>query len=161
MIDTGVILHVTPRANKSGRVLLDIDQEVSNTEPTTSSTINSPSIQQRKISSTVAVRDGDTIALGGLIQTSRNRTRSGISLLRRQPLQWADEHQLEGRRWRTAQVEARGAEASEAELPVGQVLRVRACARLHANLHCRQAVIRPTGNVDRPFQVFEWSSDSR
>jgi general secretion pathway protein K len=79
-------------------------------------------------------------------------------------LQWADEHQLEGHRWRTSQTDAQAteaSEASEAELLVGQVLRVRACARLHANLHCRQAVIRPTGNVDRPFQVFEWSSDSR
>jgi general secretion pathway protein D len=67
MQDTGVILHVTPRDNKSGQIILDVSQEVSNVVPTTTSTINSPTIQQRKISTTVAIHDGDTVALGGLI----------------------------------------------------------------------------------------------
>jgi len=86
LLDTGVILHVTPRANKSGRVLLEVDQEVSDVVPTTSSSINSPTIQQRKISSTVAVRDGDTIALGGLIQDSHSSTRNGLPILSRIPI---------------------------------------------------------------------------
>jgi len=86
MQDTGVILHVTPRANKSGQIILDVSQEVSNVVPTTSSSINSPTIQQRKISSTVAVHDGDTIALGGLISDSRSKTKDGIPFLRQIPL---------------------------------------------------------------------------
>lgn len=86
MQDTGVILHVTPRANKSGQIILDVSQEVSNVVPTTSSSINSPTIQQRKISSTVAVHDGDTIALGGLISDSRSNTRDGIPFLRQIPI---------------------------------------------------------------------------
>ncbi len=86
MEDTGVILHVTPRANKSGQIILDVSQEVSNVVPTTSSTINSPTIQQRKISSTVAVHDGETIALGGLISDSRSNTRDGIPFLRQIPI---------------------------------------------------------------------------
>jgi general secretion pathway protein D len=64
MQDTGVILRVTPRANVSGRVLLEVTQEVSDVIPTTSSSINSPTVEQRKFSSVVAVRDGQTIALG-------------------------------------------------------------------------------------------------
>jgi general secretion pathway protein D len=84
--DTGVILRVTPRANKSGLVLLDIAQEVSDVVPTTSSGIDSPTIQQRKLSSSIAVRDGETIALGGLIRDSRSKTRGGVPLLRRLPL---------------------------------------------------------------------------
>lgn len=83
--DTGVILKVTPRANISGRVLLEVTQEVSDVVPTTTSSINSPTIQQRKFSSVVAVRDGETIALGGLIQDSKSETGSGIPLLRRIP----------------------------------------------------------------------------
>jgi general secretion pathway protein D len=83
--DTGVILRVTPRANKSGLVLLEIAQEVSDVVPTTSSSIDSPTIQQRKISSSVAVRDGETIALGGLIRESRTKSRGGIPLLRHIP----------------------------------------------------------------------------
>jgi general secretion pathway protein D len=84
--DTGVILKVTPRANVSGRVVLDVTQEVSDVVATTTSSINSPTIQQRKFSSVVAVRDGETIALGGLIKDSKSQTGSGIPLLRRIPL---------------------------------------------------------------------------
>jgi general secretion pathway protein D len=68
MIDTGVILSVTPHANDNGRVLLDIEQEVSTATPTTTSGIDSPTIQQRRIRTSVAVTDGDAVALGGLIQ---------------------------------------------------------------------------------------------
>ncbi len=45
MIDTGVILAVTPHVNDNGRVQLDIEQEVSTATPTTSSGIDSPTIQ--------------------------------------------------------------------------------------------------------------------
>jgi general secretion pathway protein D len=86
MQDTGVILHVTPRANKNGNIILDVSQEVSDVVPTTTSNINSPTIEERRISSTVAVHDGETIALGGLISDSRSHTRDGIPFLRRIPL---------------------------------------------------------------------------
>lgn len=84
--DTGVILKVTPRVNSSGMVNLDISQEVSDVARTTTSTLDSPTIQQRKISSTVAVRDGETIALGGLIKDNVSSGRSGIPFLQDIPL---------------------------------------------------------------------------
>jgi general secretion pathway protein D len=68
--DTGVILHVTPQIRSSGEVLLDIEQEVSRVVPTTSSQINSPTISQRRVKSTVRVPDGTAIVLGGLISSS-------------------------------------------------------------------------------------------
>jgi general secretion pathway protein D len=83
--DTGVILRVTPRVNKSGLVILEVSQEVSDVVPTTTSGIDSPTIQQRKFNSTVAVKDGETIALGGLIRESKSRSGSGVPLLRRIP----------------------------------------------------------------------------
>jgi general secretion pathway protein D len=67
-------------------VLLDVAQEVSDVVPTTSSNIDSPTIQQRRIASTVAVRDGETIALGGLIRDSTSRARGGVPLLTNLPL---------------------------------------------------------------------------
>jgi general secretion pathway protein D len=76
--DTGVTLEVTPRVNASGLVTLEIAQEVSDVSVTTSSTINSPTIAQRKILSTVAVRNGETIALGGLIRESTTGGKSGV-----------------------------------------------------------------------------------
>lgn len=76
--DTGVILSVTPRVNSSGLVTLDITQEVSEVVPTTSSSLNSPTIRQRKLNSSVAVYSGMDIVLGGLISASRTKDESGI-----------------------------------------------------------------------------------
>ena len=76
--DTGVILKVTPRVNNSGLVIAEIDQEVSTVSATESSGIDSPTISQRRLSSTIAVGDGESIALGGLIQDRRNIGRSGV-----------------------------------------------------------------------------------
>jgi len=84
--DTGVILKVTPRVNDSGTIILDIAQEVSDVSQTTSSGINSPTIQQRRIASTVATRSGQMIALGGLIRDSVTKTKSGIPLLSQIPI---------------------------------------------------------------------------
>jgi general secretion pathway protein D len=86
MRDTGVILQVTPRVNKNGLVQLDISQEVSNSVPTTTSNIDSPTIQERKLSSTVVVKNGDTVALGGLITESISKGRSGVPYLEKIPL---------------------------------------------------------------------------
>lgn len=79
--DTGVILKVTPHVNESGQVQMEVSQEVSDVGATTSSSLNSPTIQERKINSTVAVQDGETVALGGLIKDSRSRERTGIPVL--------------------------------------------------------------------------------
>ena len=76
MRDTGVILKVTPRVNDGGRVSLDIEQEVSDVTQTKTSGIDSPTIQQRKIKTSVAVDNGSTIALGGLI---RDRVTDGAT----------------------------------------------------------------------------------
>jgi general secretion pathway protein D len=84
--DTGVILQVTPRVNSNGLVTLDINQEVSDVATTTSSTINSPTIQQRKFVSSVVVHDGETIALGGLIKDSHSRAKDGIPFLSQIPV---------------------------------------------------------------------------
>jgi general secretion pathway protein D len=78
--DTGIILRVKPRVSTSGRVVLDIEQEVSSVSSTTTSGIDSPTISQRKINTNIAVDNGQTIALGGLIQESQNRTKSKVPI---------------------------------------------------------------------------------
>ncbi|HCU90200.1 MAG TPA: type II secretion system protein GspD, partial [Gammaproteobacteria bacterium] len=84
--NTGVTLQVTPRVNAGGLVTMDLDQEVSDAISTTSSTLNAPTIQQRKITSTVAVQSGETIVLGGLIQNTATEGESGIPYLRNIPV---------------------------------------------------------------------------
>jgi general secretion pathway protein D len=86
MKDTGIILSVTPRINSSGRVMLDIQQEVSNVVATTTSGIDSPTIQQRKISTRVVVHDGESLALGGLIQEKKTLNQKKVPVLGDIPL---------------------------------------------------------------------------
>lgn len=84
--DTGIILNVIPRVNTSGRVMLDINQEVSNVVRTTTSGIDSPTIQQRKLSTRVIVGDNESLALGGLIQQRNSINRSQVPVLGKIPL---------------------------------------------------------------------------
>jgi len=76
--DTGVRLEIKPRVNSRQLVNLDISQEVSDVLPTTTSGIDSPTIRQRRLITSVAVAGGQTIMLGGLIQDRQQRGRSGI-----------------------------------------------------------------------------------
>lgn len=78
--DTGIILTVRPRVSEGGRVTLDIEQEVSSVSSTTTSGIDSPTISQRKINTKVVVNNGTTLALGGLIQDSRNKTKTKVPI---------------------------------------------------------------------------------
>ncbi|RNJ63694.1 MAG: type II secretion system protein GspD [Porphyrobacter sp. IPPAS B-1204] len=86
--DTGVILKITPRVNGSGMVLLDITQEVSDvlSSRASGSSINSPVISTRKVSTTVSVQDGQVLALGGLIRNVQTRDKTGIPFLSQIPI---------------------------------------------------------------------------
>jgi general secretion pathway protein D len=53
---------------------------------TTSSTINSPTIKQRRIKTNVFVRDGEALALGGMIQTTNSVSRHQVPILGDLPL---------------------------------------------------------------------------
>jgi general secretion pathway protein D len=79
--DSGIILRVTPRVNAGGLVSMSIEQEASLIAQTAEPTLT-PTIQQRRITSTVAVQSGETVVLGGLIQDTRDNKESGIPLLR-------------------------------------------------------------------------------
>ena len=80
--DTGVILKVTPRVNAGGLVLLDISQEVSSVGVASAT----PTISTRRIATTVAVQDGQVLALGGLFKDSKSFGNSGIPFLSRIPV---------------------------------------------------------------------------
>jgi general secretion pathway protein D len=86
MKDTGIILNVTPRVNTSGRVLLDIEQEASSVVRTTTSGIDSPTIQQRKVQTRVAVNDGEALIIGGLIQERKTNQRGQVPILGEIPI---------------------------------------------------------------------------
>lgn len=83
--DTGVILDIVPRVNASGLVVLDITQEVSDVAQVEDPTIT-PTIQQRRIASTVAINSGETIALGGLIRDINDNSVTGVPVVSEIPI---------------------------------------------------------------------------
>jgi general secretion pathway protein D len=89
--DTGVTLEVTPRVNANGMVIMEIKQIVSSVVDlpaagTTDTQKQSPTIDKKEIESSVAVLDGETIALGGLIDEQNNEKKNGIPYLYDLPL---------------------------------------------------------------------------
>ncbi|MCG7870420.1 MAG: type II secretion system secretin GspD [Candidatus Thiodiazotropha taylori] len=85
--ETGVMLEVTPRVNPGGLVTLDVTQEVSDVSDVEASTTSgSPTISTRKITSTVAVKNGEALILGGLITDRDNEGTSGLPFFSKLPL---------------------------------------------------------------------------
>ena len=79
--NTGIILHVSPRVSANGEVRLDIEQEISNVLPGSAANALNPTIQERKVKSSISIANGQTVLLAGLIQDQKNENKSGIPLL--------------------------------------------------------------------------------
>jgi len=79
--DTGTILRVTPRINESGDVTMVVSLEVTDALPTTSSGIDSPTFTTRSATTTVTVPHGQTVLIGGAIESRRTDRKSGIPIL--------------------------------------------------------------------------------
>jgi general secretion pathway protein D len=86
-VSTGVTLSILARVNPSGIVTMVINQQVSDpVPPSTGAAIQSPSFSQKNVSTQVTVQDGDTVAIGGIIQETTGESSSGIPLLHRVPV---------------------------------------------------------------------------
>src|SRR5262249_43560575 len=83
--ETGVVLEVTPRVNSGGFVTLDINQSVSDVVNTTTSGIDSPTIRQRRLTSTISAKTGQTVPLGGLNPPAESRYKSRPPTAERPP----------------------------------------------------------------------------
>jgi general secretion pathway protein D len=81
---TGVLLRVKPNITTEGLLTLEISQEVS--QPGAPGVGDSPIILTRRISTTVVVGHGQTIALGGLFKDSQAETEAKVPLLGDIPL---------------------------------------------------------------------------
>lgn len=82
---TGVILEIEPVVHSSGYVDIRISQELSEAQQTSSSSIDSPTVFNRKLQTTVTLRDGGSVLLGGLISESNSNSDNGIKGLGRIP----------------------------------------------------------------------------
>jgi general secretion pathway protein D len=86
-VSTGITLTVTPRINPGGLVYMDISQDVSRpgARDPDISTSGNPPINNKTVSSQVAVQSGQTVFLGGMISEQESAGRSGVPYLSRIP----------------------------------------------------------------------------
>ena len=84
-ISAGVKLTVKPTVNADRRITLHVKPEVSNAVGTGSSVLP-PTVNNRNAETTVLLRDGETIAIGGLITEDINKTVTGIPFLMSIPI---------------------------------------------------------------------------
>ena len=85
--DTGISLIVMPRISGSGVVTLDIAQEVS--APGASVPVGDTSalsFNKSSVATTLAVKDGEMVAIAGLIRDSNTHTRSGVPFFSEIPI---------------------------------------------------------------------------
>jgi general secretion pathway protein D len=78
---TGVILRVLPQVNADGLVNLQVRQEVSDVDNNFQSTTGSPAFTTREAETTAVVQNGDSLLIGGIIQETTSRGRSGVPYL--------------------------------------------------------------------------------
>ncbi len=82
---TGVTLSLTARVNPSGIVTMEINQQVSAPVAPSVGGIQSSSFSNRSIQTQVTVQDGDTIAIGGIINETNGESSAGVPFLHRIP----------------------------------------------------------------------------
>jgi len=83
--DTGIELNITPRINDEGVVNLLIRQALSSVSEN-SGVSGNPIFENQEIETTVVVRDGENVVLGGLIQNNNDALNTGVPLLNRVPV---------------------------------------------------------------------------
>jgi len=77
----GIILTVTPHISSGGVVRMEVKQEYSHYYETTVAGQNSFRFEKRTVETNLVAKDGQTVVIGGLIQTKIEKTRSGVPIL--------------------------------------------------------------------------------
>ena len=78
-LSVGVILTILPRITSGGNVQLDVTQTADDLQGYTS--FNAPIVNQRQANTTIAVQDGNTVVIGGMIRKQITATVNKVPLL--------------------------------------------------------------------------------
>ncbi|MDE0029693.1 MAG: hypothetical protein OXU42_09880 [Deltaproteobacteria bacterium] len=83
---TGVQLEIKPIVQANGLVDLQISQQLSEARPTAATSLaGTPTILNRQISTSLTLRDGGSLLLGGLISGSQSAGETGVPILGQLP----------------------------------------------------------------------------
>ena len=84
---TGVLLEITPTVQANGLVDVDIQGELSEARPTAATSLTgTPTILNRQISTSLTLRDGGSLLMGGLTSINQSDGDTGVPGLARIPL---------------------------------------------------------------------------
>ena len=83
--DTGIILTVTPHISNDGIINMKVDQEISKLGANRT-VYDLPSFDSSKLTTSVIVRDGSAIILGGIIRSHEHLEQDGIPILSDLPI---------------------------------------------------------------------------
>ncbi len=84
---TGVLLSINPIVQASGMVDLVITQELSEQATASGTSVSgSPTILNRRVNTSLALKDGGSVLLGGLISSSKSRGKQGVTGLGNMPV---------------------------------------------------------------------------
>jgi general secretion pathway protein D len=88
---TGVLLKIKPTVYSDNRVDIDLSQEVSKASDdapsqSTAASAASPTIRNRVLTTSLTLKDGETIIMGGLMSSDNSDGNSGVPLVKDIPL---------------------------------------------------------------------------
>jgi len=83
--DTGIILTVTPQVTSTDLISLDLKQEYSEAVVNGTSDIDSPEITNRVLETTMTIKNGCTMIIGGMIQEKKKDNLDSLPLIRSIP----------------------------------------------------------------------------
>ena len=84
--DIGLTLKVKPRLSSNNKVTLEVEAEIEDIVPGSSSSADRPTTTKRKVVTNAIVNNGETIILGGLIKNSGGKNSVGLPILGEIPL---------------------------------------------------------------------------
>ncbi|MHC4321871.1 MAG: type II secretion system secretin GspD, partial [Planctomycetota bacterium] len=79
--DTGTILTITPRIGENQMITLDVVQEVSSAIASAASDIDSPTFPIRKTETSLVIKSGHAIYMGGIIDVDNDFSRKKLPIL--------------------------------------------------------------------------------
>ena len=79
---TGINVTLTPTINSNGVVTMKISLNLSEAQLNSTSGIDSPLIVNRTLSTTLTLKDNETILLGGLISSNNSQSKGGVPYLK-------------------------------------------------------------------------------
>ena len=84
---TGVQLEIKPIVQANGLVDLQISQQLSEARPTAATSLaGTPTILNRQVSTSLTLKDGGSLLLGGLISGSQSKGETGVPVLGQLPV---------------------------------------------------------------------------